>query len=370
MTSNIAETLPDRVYVEQVRSLYINLLSAGAMWLAFLINFCLAYRTTPDLALLVLGTVAVAASTARIAVTALYRSRALTAALDRPAARRLELAFSVPYLSFSGLLGGFGAYVFGSTSAELHMLTICVVVGYCAGVATNCSLRPRLAIPSMLLAVTPVIVVAALKDDATYLSLAVVAAGFVSSACRSIQVRFDGSRAEIGQRLASISLARRDALTTLPNRLALQEYFTEQSNLVSASGAIAVHYLDLDGFKPVNDRYGHAVGDALLLAVANRLRGAVRSGDIVARMGGDEFAVIQFGLRHAEEAKLLARRIASTIEQPFEVERLALTVSASVGTVVSHDRTASLDSLLRAADADLYEVKGRRAFSSTMAMSA
>lgn len=368
MNTTSADALPDRVYVEQVRSLYLNLLSAGAMWLAFAINFWLVYRSAPRTDLLLLGIAGILASTTRIAVTAFYRDHALTAALDQAAARRLERLFSIPYLSFSALLGAFAADVFARTAADLHMLTICVVVGYCAGVATNCGLRPRLAIPSMLLAVGPAILAAGFKGEATYLGLAVIASGFVFSASRSIQERYDGSRAEIGQRLASISLARRDALTALPNRLALQEYFAEQSNLVSSARAIAVHYLDLDGFKPVNDRHGHAMGDALLLAVANRLRGAVRSGDIVARMGGDEFAVIQFGLHHAEEAKLLARRIASTIDQPFEVDGLTLAVSASVGTVVSHDRSESLDSLLRTADAELYAAKGRRKHGVTMAM--
>lgn len=365
-----SDALSDRVYVEQVRSLYVNLAPATVMWGAFAINAWLAYRSTPDTIGAVLGLMGMMASSARILVTRLYRTKALTAALDRAAARRLEVIFSVPYLALSLLLGLFALHIFFDGVPEMHMLTICVVVGYCAGVATTCGLRPRLAIPSMLTAVAPTIVISLFKPDLAYLGMSVIASAFVFGGCRSIRVRFEASKAEIGQRLASISLARLDALTTLPNRLALQEYFDEHAALVSPNGAIAVHYLDLDGFKPVNDRYGHAVGDALLLAVAERLRGAVRSGDIVARMGGDEFAVIQFGLNHADEAKLLARRIGATIERPFVLSEARIAISTSVGTVVSHDRNESLASLLKAADAKLYEKKRSRRFTRGMVLSA
>lgn len=370
MSSSPSDALADKVYVEQVRSLYVHLAPAIVMWGAFAIDGWLTYLTTPGPLVLALGIAGILASSARIAVTAMHRSRALTAALDRKSARQLEVAFSLPYLTFSMLLGILGFTAFISSTPEIHMLTICVVVGYCAGVSTNCSLRPRLAIPSILVAVGPPIAAALFKQDPAYLGMAVIAAAFVFGGCRSIRVRFEASKSEIGQHLASISLARLDVLTTLPNRLALQEYFDEHAALVSPNGAIAVHYLDLDGFKPVNDRYGHAVGDALLLAVAERLRGAVRSGDIVARMGGDEFAVIQFGLNHADEARLLARRISSSIAQPFVIEQADLRVSTSVGTVVSYDRGENLGRLLKAADAKLYEIKRSRPPPRSLAMSA
>lgn len=370
MPSSSAETLTDRVYVDQVRSLYLSLTPAVVMWAAFVINFWLAYRIAPDIGLLALGIAGILASSARIGITALHRDRALTSALNHASARRLELLFSLPYLAFSLLLGVFGLYIFMWSTPQIHMLTICVVVGYCAGVATNCGLRPHLAVPSMLLAVAPPILVSMLSHGPAHLGMSVIASAFVFGAYRSILVRFEASNAEIGQRLASISLARLDVLTTLPNRLALQEYFNEHATLISPNRAIAVHYLDLDGFKPVNDRYGHAVGDALLLAVADRLRGAVRGGDIVARMGGDEFAVIQFGLHHPDEAKLLARRITAAIEQPFQIEQACLAISTSIGTVVNHDRNQGLDALLKSADAKLYEAKQNRRFSNSFALSA
>ncbi|MCJ2186558.1 GGDEF domain-containing protein [Novosphingobium beihaiensis] len=370
MPASSIESLIERVYVEQVRSLYLHLLPAIAMWAAFAITFWLAYSRAPEPGWLVLGGAGLAASALRIGITLYYRDLALTGPLDRTQARRLEMLFSMPYFLFAVLLGIFGLLVFRSPAPEIHMLTICVIVGFCAGTATNCGLRPRLAIASILVSVGPPILVSAFRPDPAYLAMAFIATSFVLGGTRWIMVRYTAAKAEIGGRLVSISLARRDTLTTLPNRLALQEYFDERAALISPNQPIAIHYLDLDGFKPVNDRYGHAAGDALLLAVADRLRSAIRSGDLVARLGGDEFAIIQFGLHHADEAALLARRIGATIRQPFDIEGQTIGISASIGTIVSHDRNQKLDSLLRAADARLYEVKQARGPSDMLALTA
>lgn len=355
------EPLTDKVYVELVRSLYANITPAVIMWMAFALTFALVFYEKADDLLKILGGTGLAASTLRLAVTCAFRNKALIAAIGGKEAFRLEVAFAIPYLGFSILLGLFGARVFWLFSAEAHMLMICLLVGYCAGVATGAGLRPKIAIPSMIAAVGPAIVVAALRAEPTYLGMSIIAFAFLFAGSQSVLVRHDTMRAEIAKRLASVSLARHDALTALPNRLALQEFYEDNASTISPHGLIAVHYLDLDLFKPVNDCFGHAVGDALLSAVANRLRGAIRNSDIVARMGGDEFAVIQFGLHRAEEAELLARRINASIAQPFDIGDRLLSITACIGTVVSSNREQRLEALLQEADEKLYETKrGRR----------
>lgn len=351
----------DKVYVELVRSLYANITPAVIMWIAFAVTFGLVYGREGDSAVLVLGCASLAASAARFAVTQWHRNKALTAAIDSKQARSLEIAFAIPYLAFSVLLGAFGAYVLWLPSPEAHMLIICVLVGYCAGVATGTGLRPNIANPSMVAAVGPAIVTALTRADSIYVGTGAITLAFLFAGVQSVLVRYETVRAEIAKRIASVSLARHDMLTALPNRLALQEYFEANAAVISPNGLIAVHYLDLDGFKPVNDCYGHAVGDALLSAVASRLRGAIRNGDIVARLGGDEFAVIQFGLHRADEAELLARRIRATIAQPFEIGDTTVSISTCIGTVVSNSRGQRLDLLLQEADEKLYAHKRSRA---------
>ncbi len=359
MNTSSAQTLRDKIFVEQVRSLFANTVPASIMLLAFAGSVVIAYLDYPSRLLEAIGGLAFIACSARLAISSALRSHALTAVLDRRSARRLELVFALPYVAFSMFLGLFAGLVFLLHSPQIHMLAICLVVGYCAGVATNCGQRPWLAISSMTLAVVPPVAVAFFAQDPAHVATALITSSFLGAGAQSVIVRHRASEREIGQRLSAAFLARRDTLTSLPNRLALGEFFRE-SALGSPNRLVAVHYLDLDGFKQVNDQHGHAVGDALLSMVAERLRDAVRGGDIAARLGGDEFAVVQFGLDNPGDADMLARRIGTAIRMPYAIEGLALSISTSVGTVVTQEAGQGLECLLEQADAQLYEAKSQR----------
>ena len=116
-------------------------------------------------------------------------------------------------------------------------------------------------------------------------------------------------------------MARHDALTDLPNRLLLSERLTEALAADAHRGEmLAVLYLDLDHFKGVNDTLGHPVGDELLKAIADRLRSCVSEWDTVARIGGDEFAIIQTNIETPSEAAMLARLICDVIKEPYNLQ--------------------------------------------------
>jgi diguanylate cyclase (GGDEF)-like protein len=327
---------------------------------AFILAVDLVFFRWPDVHLLAIGAVGVAVTLARVALTQAKQHRALTAPLTRAEAKRLEVAFAVTYLAFAACLGAFGAKVFTLDVAEAHMLTIALVVGYCAGVATGVGLRPWIAVPAMAAAVLPVAITALLHFDAIYGGTSVILCTFFASGTQTILMRYRVVRREIGKGLTSRSLARRDGLTELPNRLALREHFEENSTLSEPQRLVAVHYLDLDGFKPVNDRYGHATGDALLAAVAERLSSAIRTGDIVARLGGDEFAVLQFGLQRAEDAQLMAYRASRAMRQPFRIGEQTIHISACIGTVTRQVDHSDLEDMLAEADRELYAAKRTR----------
>ncbi len=153
-------------------------------------------------------------------------------------------------------------------------------------------------------------------------------------------------------------LAHHDSLTSLVNRDSFLEQVGVQLARARQDGAgFAVHYLDLDRFKPVNDSLGHAVGDQVLSAVAARLRSVVRDGDTVGRMGGDEFAILQKQVSDAEQALQLARRAIASIQQTIDIEGHAVQVGLSVGIALHPDSGDSTDSLMRGADAALYAAK-------------
>lgn len=153
-------------------------------------------------------------------------------------------------------------------------------------------------------------------------------------------------------------LASHDMLTGLPNRSRLNQRLAEALAAGRASDhGVGVLLFDLDGFKPVNDRFGHLVGDSVLRAVARRLSRLVRRDDTVARLGGDEFCIVQSGLRDPEQALILGRRIVDAISRPIAVGPELLQISASVGIAVFPDDGNDSESLLEYADQALYAVK-------------
>jgi diguanylate cyclase (GGDEF)-like protein/PAS domain S-box-containing protein len=160
-------------------------------------------------------------------------------------------------------------------------------------------------------------------------------------------------------------LAHYDPLTELPNRVLFQQHLSEAlARRVRKGDQLAVHFIDLDRFKTVNDTLGHPLGDALLRVAAERLRGCVREGDTVARLGGDEFAVVQTGLKDMDGATRLAGRIVEAMSAPFDLQGHQVVIGASVGVAAAPSDGEDADELLKKADMALYRAKadGRGAF--------
>jgi diguanylate cyclase (GGDEF)-like protein/PAS domain S-box-containing protein len=152
-----------------------------------------------------------------------------------------------------------------------------------------------------------------------------------------------------------------DSLTGLPNRLSFVDALGESLDKAAVSGSpVGILFLDLDHFKLINDSLGHHAGDALLRAVAPRLRSHLRPGDVVARFGGDEFGILIDRLADEGEALAIADRVASAFTQPFSLDGVDHFVSASIGVAVSRaseERTVNAELLIRDADAAMYRAK-------------
>jgi diguanylate cyclase (GGDEF)-like protein/PAS domain S-box-containing protein len=149
-----------------------------------------------------------------------------------------------------------------------------------------------------------------------------------------------------------------DPLTKLPNRLLLMDRAHQAlARLHRSKGPIALLFIDLDGLKAINDSLGHAVGDLLLVSVAERLARTLRDSDTVARLGGDEFVILAEDLESAEEALAVAERVLLGLEEPFEVGAIEVGMFASVGVSISRDPEADPEDLLREADVAMYRAK-------------
>ena len=155
-------------------------------------------------------------------------------------------------------------------------------------------------------------------------------------------------------------LANHDSLTRLPNRRYFMAQFDKKLRESAQSGKnTLVHFVDLDYFKELNDRYGHAFGDEMLCAVAGRLKGALRDGDLVSRIGGDEFLIAQFGLQNEEGISAATFRIADSFQKPFHILGQEIVATMSMGTAVSPQDGTQAEQLIKNADTAVYVVKAK-----------
>ncbi|RUO48222.1 sensor domain-containing diguanylate cyclase [Pseudidiomarina aquimaris] len=164
------------------------------------------------------------------------------------------------------------------------------------------------------------------------------------------------------QREKMARLARQDMLTNLPNRASFDEAFElALRHCEQRQRALAVLFIDLDNFKPVNDQYGHSVGDQLLIHVARRIKACLRDSDLACRIGGDEFLVLTEAHPQVDSAKstalAIAERLRDELAKPFAVEHLQLEISASIGVAIYPTHATGTGELVRCADRAMYEAK-------------
>jgi len=160
-------------------------------------------------------------------------------------------------------------------------------------------------------------------------------------------------------------LAHHDPLTQLPNRILLTDRLQQSiAQTLRSNRLLSIVYLDLDGFKLVNDRLGHDTGDRLLMLVAHRLKDTIRAGDTVCRLGGDEFALLLGDLASIDECMQTIRRLLDAIAAPYYIDQQTIQISASIGITLYPFDDADTDTLMRHADQAMYIAKqsGRNRF--------
>jgi len=251
-----------------------------------------------------------------------------------------------------------------SGNLMLTLLTAMVVAGLAGGISSRNAGTPRLAIAKILLLGTPFTATMLASPHQAFATVALLMPVFAIAISLILMENYEVLRHLFLSEQENRRLANADPLTGLPNRIMQCKAFDEQ--LRKAALAIdgsqrrfSVFCLDLDGFKAANDRYGHAAGDAILVAVAHRLRDAIRSDDLVFRVGGDEFVILLPGL-DTDQAAPIAERILAMISHPFDVaERQPLRIGVSIGIAGYPRDGRTTDELLRSADMAMYEAKRR-----------
>ena len=277
-----------------------------------------------------------------------------------------ERRYAIGAYSFALVLGAFNLRAIATGDPMVAMLVTSVMFGYGAGIVAQLGVRPTTCVISLALAVVPTVIGylshAAKADDyyvtAMYAGQAMLLIAFAGAGTEAMSHIYRTTLQQLLTRQDLAMLAGQDGLTGLPNRTLLRARLNEGIvQIRRGDTALGFHCLDLDHFKSVNDDLGHPAGDALLKLVADRLTSILRIGDTVARVGGDEFVVLQVGIRREDEARLLAHRIVRTLSAPCVIDGHEVRVGANVGIALAPRDGLTLDRLAACADAALYQAK-------------
>lgn len=360
-----AAPLPLPVYRDFVEMLFGMRLPIVGMGLVFAAIAALVVWEWQDPVFAALSAGSVIITAARLAtLSAYHRAEPPSDAVEL---RRWERRYAIGAYAIALLLGLLNVRAFAYDYPLLHLITISLVFGFGAGVVSRISVRPAICVGTLLLATAPTAIAIVVHAFVTpekplhtelYVTEAFLIVMITGLSLQTVSYLY---RTAVQHHTAEHDLAllaKSDALTGLPNRLQLRERFQDASIAAARGGSrLAMHFIDLDGFKPVNDVHGHPAGDAVLEEVAQRLKAAARATDTVARLGGDEFVILQTDVAHEGEAEMLARRVIKRLSAPYDFEGASISISASVGIATTPEVEPDLALMLACADGALYRSK-------------
>ncbi|QOZ47312.1 GGDEF-domain containing protein [Bradyrhizobium sp. CCBAU 53340] len=247
---------------------------------------------------------------------------------------------------------------FAEASTGGQLVITCLCSGMLAGGALAFATIPIAAIAFTAPIFVGIAICLSRNDDVAFLLIAFLVVVYGSVLLRGVFVNSFAFARRVMRQIEAERTVRRDALTQLPNRVAFNETLDAALKRLALSGEeFAVLLLDLDRFKEVNDRFGHPAGDEFLVQVASRLQRCTRAAEHVARIGGDEFALVMANLTRPEDALEIAERFVAAFNEPLLIEGCEISGATSVGIVLApRDGNTQLD-IMKNADAALYRAK-------------
>lgn len=356
-----AASISDAVYLEVVGNLYgtvVPILIAGGCQA---IVGAISVTETGDLLSAALTIAGIVVAVVRLFGVLAFRNETRRRPLrDRAEAIVWEWRYAVGSFTTALIIGLFAARSLFVGDAICLVMAVGIAFGFSAGIVARLSLRPVVALLDFAAVGLPAVVATFMKAwDAPHIALGFMFLVFIAAGVEMVRLSYDNTLNQMSLKRKFEQLARIDPMTGLLNRSVL---VTDLAEIVTGHGSAlaAVHAIDLDHFKTANDRFGHPVGDALLRQVAARLSSLAGRSDLVVRMGGDEFIVVQRAPQCRGDAELMARRIFETISAPYRVGDHEIVIGASIGVALSPDHGGNVEALLSRSDAALYRAKERR----------
>ncbi len=350
-------SLSDAVHTELLGALHGTMTPIVLAGLSQAIVGGITARQTGDVLTAVLTFVGVSVDVIRIFEVLAFRRRvAKGPRLGRAGEEHWKRLYAFGTAATAFNIGLLAARSLQLDDAICSIMAIGIAFGFGAGIVARLSLMPFLAIADLTVMSLPAIAVAFTRVDAPHAGLGMLMAIYMVGAYEMVRLTFNSI---INQRLLKQKfeeLARLDPMTGICNRSVLA---TDLPRIV-VGGSVAVHAIDLDHFKAANDQFGHPVGDALLKQVAGRLTALTGPGDLLVRMGGDEFILVQRSALSFNDAGDMAKRICASVTAPYEVMGHDVVIGVSIGIALSPDDGVSTEMLLSRSDKALYQAKTHR----------
>jgi diguanylate cyclase len=351
----------DAVYMEVIATLYGTVVPILFAAIGQAIVGAVVARQTGDIFTAVLTALGVFVAFVRLLGVVSYRRRvAGNIPLDRKEAVAWEWRYAIGSGIVALILGLFAARILILGDAICLVMAIGMAFGFGAGVVARLSLRPIVAVVDLCAIGLPVIGVSLLQElDAPHVGLTLLMMIYLACSFEMVRLTYSATLNQMTLKQQFEQLARTDPMTGLLNRSVLA---TELAQIVAERGraSVAIHAIDLDHFKAANDRFGHPVGDALLKQVAARLQSLAGPSDIIIRMGGDEFTLVQRSVGSRDAAAAMAQRIFEQVSAPYCVDGHDIVVGASIGIAMTPDDGQSVEALLSRSDHALYRAKAQR----------
>ncbi|WP_298883546.1 GGDEF domain-containing protein [uncultured Bradyrhizobium sp.] len=347
-------SISDAVYLEVITGLHgttmPNILAAACLAMVGAIT---TYETGDMIAAALTVAGVVVAIVRLFEIVSFRRRLARSPRLDRSEAVRWERIYVAGTVATAFVLGMFAARSIVLGDALCSVMAIGIGFGFGAGVVARLALRPVAALLDLVAIAAPAAIVTFMQPDLRHVGLGLLILMYVVASFEMVRLSFNASINQITLKRQFEQLSRIDPMTGVANRSVLA---TDLPAMLAA-GMVAVHTLDLDRFKEANDRFGHPVGDALLKQVAGRLKLLAAADDLVIRMGGDEFVLVQ---RAATDAEAMAMRIVQSLSVPYDVDGQIVELGVSVGIAVAPDDGRTAEALLSRSDRALYRAKESR----------
>lgn len=350
----------DAAYVEIIAALYGTVVPIVFAGIGLAIVGTISARETGDTLTAALTALGVMLSFIRTLDWIAYRRRAARSSLSRAESAVWERRYAVGTVMMALIIGLFAARSLMLEDAICSIMAIGLGFGFGAGVVSRLSLRPVIAIMDLCVIGLPVISTAFMQRlDAPHVGLGLLMTIYLIGSFEMVRQSYKLTLNQMNLTQQFEQLSRTDPMTGLLNRSVLA---TDLARIVAELGdrSVVVHAIDLDHFKAANDRFGHPVGDALLKQVAARLQSVAGRGDLIVRMGGDEFILAQKSASSRDEAERMARRIYEQVSAPYCIEGHDIVIGASIGIAMSPEDGGSVETLLSRSDKALYRAKTQR----------